>query len=219
MWHDVRRGVPIFLLAALLCAGCGGEPAAPVATPSPTIAVAAPAATPSPRTTAATRRPTPGQPSPTTMTTGGAGPTAATSTSRLPTPSAEAAPFVYLWPSYLPAGMQVSPAESRVAREGEIGAGGLGFFIVTFAAGTQKLVVGGGATETLPLTGDQRRLIVGGRQATLTTNGDQRQVIFEVAAGSLFVYGFGIGEEELLRVAGSLQPIDVRELRQRVTAQ
>src|SRR5438046_2951204 len=76
----------------------------------------------------------------------------------------------------------------------------------------------GGAPEARPRTGDQGGLTVGGRQATLRTNGGQRQVVFDVAAGSLFVYGLGIGEEELLRVAGSLQPIDVRELRQRVAA-
>jgi hypothetical protein len=115
--------------------------------------------------------------------------------------------------------MQVSPTESRIARTGELGTGGIGFFIITFKAGTQKLVVGGGSTETLPLTGDQRRLVVGTRQATLTTNGDQRQVVFEQPIGSLFVYSFGLSEDELLRVAASLAPIDVAEMRKRAGVQ
>jgi hypothetical protein len=109
--------------------------------------------------------------------------------------------------------MHVSPGESRVARESEVGPDGLGFFIVTFTDGTAKLVVGGGATEMLPLAGEQRRLTVSGREATLTTNGDQRQLAFVAPRGRLFVYGSHLSEEELLRVAGSLQPIDVQDLR------
>jgi hypothetical protein len=115
--------------------------------------------------------------------------------------------------------MQVATKESRVPREGEVGQDGLGFFIVTFASGTSRLVVGGGATDTLPLTGDQRRVEVGGRAATLTTSDPQRQVVFDVPKGKLFVYSSILSEDELLRVAGSLQPIDLPELRRRVGAE
>jgi hypothetical protein len=126
---------------------------------------------------------------------------------------------VYLWPAYLPADMRVSPGESRVAHAGETGQDAGGFFIVTINSGNDKLVIGGGATETLPLTGEQRRISVGGRPATLTTGVAGRQVVFDVSAGSLFVYSSSLSEAELLRVAGSLQPIDVAELRQRVGAE
>jgi hypothetical protein len=54
---------------------------------------------------------------------------------------------------------------------------------------------------------------VGSREATLTTNGEQRQVVFAATSGSLFVYSSQLSEEELLRVAGSLQPIEVQDLR------
>lgn len=196
------------LLIALLCAACGATTPPPPATPSPTIAGAP--ARPSP-TSAARAAPTPAAQATTAALPTGAG---------QPAPSAApTTPFVYLWPAYLPDGMQVSPEESRIARDGELGEGGIGFFIVTFKAATQKLVIGGGATETLPLTGEQRRVAVGAQQATLTTNGDQRQVVFDPSSGSLFVYGFGVSEAELLRVAASLQPIDVREMRQRAGAQ
>jgi hypothetical protein len=109
--------------------------------------------------------------------------------------------------------MQISPSESRVASDDEIGQDGLGFFIVTFADATAKLVIGGGATEALPLTGEQRRMTVGGREATLTTNGDKRQLVFRVSNGKLFVYSSGLSEEALLQIAGSLQPIEVQDLR------
>ncbi|HEX5691418.1 MAG TPA: hypothetical protein VFX76_15495, partial [Roseiflexaceae bacterium] len=124
--------------------------------------------------------------------------------------------FTYLWPAYLPADMAVSPQESRVARDGELGQNGLGFFIVTFAAGTGRLVIGGGATATLPLTGDQRRVEVAGRGATLTTGAAGRQVVFDTPSGSLFVYSSTLSEDELLRVAGSLEPIDIADLRARI---
>jgi hypothetical protein len=123
------------------------------------------------------------------------------------------APFAYLWPAYLPPNMRISPSETRVAREGEVAEDGTGFFILTFTDGVGKLVIGGGATETLPLTGEQRSLTVGGRDATLTTKGEQRQLVFVVAAGRLFIYSSQLSEEELLRVAESLQPISVQDLR------
>ena len=41
-------------------------------------------------------------------------------------------------------------------------------------------------------------------------------MVFDVPKGSLFVYSSGLSEEELLRVADSLGPIDLLELRQRV---
>jgi len=200
------------LLVMLICAGCGAATAPPVATPSPTIAGAA--LRPSPTPLATSVAPPPSSPAALSPSANAAVASALPAATTVKTST-----FVYLWPAYLPAGMQVSPTESRIARAGELGEGGIGFFIITFKAGTQKLVVGGGSTETLPLTGDQRRVVVGARQATLTTNGDQRQVVFEQTSGSLFVYSFGLSEEELLRVAGSLAPIDVAEMRNRAGVQ
>lgn len=215
MRSDVRVIVLAMVFALLACAGCAGQDTPRQAvTPSPTIAGAALQQSPRQPGTAtgaratATRPPSPSRPAPT--------PTAGIAIA--PGATAVPASFSYLWPAYLPPGMQVSPAESRVAREGEVGEGGIGFFIVTFASGSRKLVVGGGATETLPLVGDERHISVGSRQATLTTSGDQRQIVFDVSPGRLFVYGFGIDEADLLRVAGSLEPIDVRDMRARVGA-
>jgi hypothetical protein len=208
-----RRGVSqfasaaVWLLAlalALVLGGCAGEAAAPAAAPSPTIAAQARQSS-APQATA--RAPTRSATTAVPASTPRAEPTA--------TPP-QPAPFVYLWPAYVPADMRVSPGESRVAREGEIGQNGQGFFIVTFAAGTGRLVIGGGATDTLPLTGEQRRVAVAGREATLTTGAAGRQIVFDVPVGSLFVYSSTLSEEELLRVAGSLEPIDVAELRKRV---
>jgi hypothetical protein len=199
---------------ALILAGCGGTAATPTpAAPSPTIAAPPrPSATPGAAGGAATRPPATAQPTATPPTF--ASPTAAAPAG---TP-ARLEPFVYLWPAYLPEDMRLSPRESRVPREGEIGQNGLGFFIVTFASGTGRLVIGGGATDALPLAGDERRVEVGGRAATLTTSDPQRQLTFDVPKGSLFVYSSSLSEEELLRVAGSLQPIDLTELRVRVGA-
>ncbi len=90
---------------------------------------------------------------------------------------------------------------------------GLGFFIESFSSAAGKLVIGGGATETLPLTGDEHRVEVGECPATLTTSGAQCQVVFDTPKGSLFVYSSSLAAEALLRVAGSLQPIDRSELR------
>jgi hypothetical protein len=204
------------LALALILYGCGGQVAEPPTLPSPTLA--APLVRPSPTlgvpVTAAARPPATHppvvQPAPATPLAG---------SPAQPAPTAPAAPFAYLWPAYLPANMQISPVESRVPREGEVGQNDLGFFIVTFTDGAVKLVIGGGATETLPLTGEQRRMTVGGRPATLTTNGSQHQVVFDVPKGSLFVYSSSLSEDELLRVADSLKPIDLLELRKRVGAE
>src|SRR6266511_1988469 len=137
------RNLSALALALIVC-GCGGQVAEPPTLPSPTLA--APLVRPSPTLgvpgTAAARLP-------------------ATRPPVAPPATAPAAPFAYLWPVYLPANMQISPAESRVPHEGEIGQNDLGFFIVTFTDGAAKLVIGGGATETLPLTGEQRRITVG----------------------------------------------------------
>src|SRR5262249_55220044 len=123
---------------------------------------------------------------------------------------------VYLWPTYLPPAMRPSPGESRVARDNEVGEHGLGFFIVTLNAGDQKLVVGGGdLQDALPLAGSEQPITVGKRAGKLVTSGEQRQIIFEVPKGRLFIYSRGLSEEELLRVAESLQPIDLHDLRDR----
>lgn len=194
-------------LLALLIARCGDQPAPPAALqPSPTIAAAAlqprPAFTPSPAPAGLVSLPPSTSPAP-------AG-------AQSPSP-VQAEPFVYLWPAYLPEGMQISPKESRVAQEGQIGAEGLGFFIVTFKAGARKLVVGGGGlADALPLTGESQNMTIGSQQAILTTNGEQRQLVFAVPRGTLFVYGAGLTEQELLRVAESLAPIDVRLVREQI---
>jgi hypothetical protein len=206
---------PMALALALTLAGCADTSATPTAAaPSPTIA----APPPRPSATAAvaggaTRAPATAQPTATPPVF--AAPTAAPQAG---TPTT-LEPFVYLWPAYLPDGWQLASSESRVPHEGEIGQNGLGFFVVTFASGAGRLVIGGGATDALPLTGDERRVEVGGRAAILMTNDPQRQVTFQVPKGSLFVYSSSLSEEELLRVAGALQPIDLTELRARVGAE
>jgi hypothetical protein len=126
------------------------------------------------------------------------------------------APFAYLWPAYLPEGMAPAARESRVAREGELGPGDIGFFVVTFNGEGRKLVVGGGAAEPLPLTGRITTVRLGERGARMVASGEQRQLAISGYQGALFVYGSGVSEEELLRVAESLAPIDVGEMRRRV---
>jgi hypothetical protein len=202
----IRLGALLALAPAI--AGCGDQAAAPPVVPSPTIAAPA-QLSPTPRALAPTSARPASAPSPTAPPVRSA-PTATP-------PPAEA--FVYLWPAYLPAGMQISPRESRVAKEGEVGQSAAGFFIVTFTSGDGKLVFGGGATDTLPLTGEQRRITAGGRPATLTTGAAGRQVVFDVPKGSLFVYSSTLGEEQLLQIAGSLQPIELAELRKRLGAE
>lgn len=188
------------LIIAALCAACGAQPAPTPGTPrppSPTIAAVVIPPTP-------LRSPTPAR-----------RPTLAPATPTAPRATPAPEPTIYLWPSYLPAGMQPAPQESRVSREGELGVGELGFYIITLNSGAQKLTIGGGGlSAALPLAGSERSLTIGGRTGTLITNGEQREIIFDQARGLLFVYSFGLSEEELLRVAESLQPIDVGRLRE-----
>jgi hypothetical protein len=127
-------------------------------------------------------------------------------------PAAE--PSIYLWPTYLPPNMQLSPAESRVASASQVGEAGLGFYIITLNKGSQKLSIGGGdLPDVLPLSGDQRPITVGTRAGTLITSGDRREIVFDMARGKLFLYSAGLDEQELLKIAESLQPIDVKNLR------
>ena len=127
-------------------------------------------------------------------------------------PAAE--PSIYLWPTYLPPNMLPSPTESRVASEGQTGEAGLGFYIITLNNGSQKLSIGGGdLSDVLPLSGDQRSITAGTRAGTLITSGDRREIIFNMARGKLFLYSTGLDEQELLKIAESLQPIDVKTLR------
>jgi hypothetical protein len=132
-------------------------------------------------------------------------------------PAAE--PSIYLWPTYLPPNMRPSPTESRVASAGQIGDAGLGFYIITLNNGPQKLSIGGGdLPEVLPLSGDQRAITVGTRAGTLITTGDRREIVFNMARGKLFIYSAGLAEEELIKIAESLQPIDVNTLRDLASA-
>ena len=190
----------------LLLAGCAGQGAsAPpsLAAPSPTIAAAA-------------MQPAPAQPAPTVAAIGGQ-PIAMTAIQAAPAnpaaaPAAE--PSIYLWPTYLPPNMRPSPTESRVASAGQTGEAGLGFYIITLNNGPQKLSIGGGdLSEVLPLSGDQRSITAGTRAGTLITTGDRREIVFNMARGKLFLYSAGLDEQELLKIAESLQPIDVKTLR------
>jgi len=145
-------------------------------------------------------------------------PTAAPSASQ-PTAASQAAaePSAYLWPSYLPANMSVSPPESRVASAHEVDASGLGFFVIVLNGKNQKLSIGGGnIKDTIPITGQERNITAGSRSGRLITNATQREIVFDVTRGKLFIYSVGISEEELLKVAGSLEPIDAQALREKV---
>lgn len=194
---------------ALLLAGCAGQGAsAPPGAPSPTIA-------------AAGAQPALARPTPTPGAIGGR-PTAAPGLQAAPAqpkPAPAAEPSIYLWPSYLPPNMRPSPNESRVASEGQTGEAGLGFYIITLNAGQQKLSIGGGdLSDVLPLSGEQRSITAGARSGTLITSGDRREIVFDIARGKLFVYSAGLSEDELLKVAESLQPIDVKSLRELIAA-
>jgi hypothetical protein len=187
-------------LALLPIAGCAGQgaraPAQPAA-PSPTIAVAQ-------------VQPAPARPTPTIAAIGGQ-PTAAPAQ---PAAAPAAEPSIYLWPTYLPPNMRPSPTESRVASAGQTGETGLGFYIITLNNGQQKLSIGGGdLSDVLPLSGDQRSVTAGPRAGTLITNGERREIVFNMARGKLFLYSAGIDEQELFKIAESLQPIDVKTLR------
>jgi hypothetical protein len=185
-------------LAPLSIAGCAGQGAS--APPSPT--------TPSPTIAAAQVQPAPARPTPTIAAIGG-------QTTAMPAnPAAPAEPSIYLWPTYLPPNMRPSPTESRVASASQTGAAGLGFYIITLNSGQQKLSIGGGdLSDVLPLSGDQRSITVGARTGTLITSGDRREIVFNMARGKLFLYSAGLDEQELLKIAESLQPIDVKTLR------
>jgi hypothetical protein len=186
-------------LAPLSIAGCAGQGAS--APPSPT--------TPSPTIAAAQVQPAPARPTPTIAAIGG-------QTTAMPAnpAAAPAEPSIYLWPTYLPPNMHPSPTESRVASAGQTGEVGLGFYIITLNNGQQKLSIGGGdLSDVLPLSGDQRSITVGARAGTLITSGDRREIVFNMARGKLFLYSAGLDEQELLKIAESLQPIDVKTLR------
>jgi hypothetical protein len=132
---------------------------------------------------------------------------------------APAEPSIYLWPTYLPPNMQLSPAESRVASPDQTGEAGLGFYLITLNNGPQKLSIGGGdLLDVLPLSGDQRSITAGARSGTLISTGDRREIEFNMARGKLFIYSAGLDEQELLKIAESLQPIDVNRLRALVEA-
>jgi hypothetical protein len=208
------------VLTLLLLASCAGQsantPASPI-TSSPTIA-------------AAQVQPAPARPTPTIAAIGGQ-PAATPAiqaaltqpTAGIPTFQAQgepqggapaAEPSIYLWPTYLPPNMRPSPTESRVSSAGQTGEAGLGFYIITLNNGPQKLAIGGGdLSDVLPLSGDQRPITAGTRVGTLITAGDQREIVFNMARGKLFLYSAGLDEQELLKIAESLQPIDVKNLR------
>jgi hypothetical protein len=206
-----RFSVSVFqrLSVCILLTACSTPPPAqpsPIAVlpPSPTIAVAviptagaAPAPAPAPVT-----RPT------------------ATAQPVAPLATANPAVFSYLWPAYLPQGMQPAPKESRVASDAELGTNAPGFFLLTFNGngGTTKIIVGGGAVEPFAVTGETREVELDGRKAKLNTNGDQRLITFDTITGqgSLFMLGVGIGEAELLQSAESLLPIELADMRARI---
>ncbi len=196
-------------LALLALAGCANQnTTAQPSAPTPTIA-------------AAQVQPAPARPSPTIAAIGGR-PTATPAIQAAPAnpagaPAAE--PSIYLWPTYLPPNMHPSPTESRVASDGQTGEAGLGFYIITLNNGPQKLSIGGGdLSDVLPLTGDQRTITAGARAGTLITSGDRREIVFNIARGKLFLYSAGLDEQELLKIAASLQPIDVKTLRDLIGA-
>lgn len=112
----------------------------------------------------------------------------------------------------------MSARESRVAQTNESGVNGVGFYIITFANRSQKLVVGGGSTRAFPLAGEEQTITVAGKAARMISSGDQHQVVIEQPQGIVFVYGFGIPAEAVQQTAESLQPITIDELRSRVPA-
>lgn len=197
----INRGIILPALALLLLTSCAGQSArVPAATP--TIATAA-------------LQPAPARPTPTIAAIGGR-PTARPAIQAAPADPAApiAEPSIYLWPTYLPPNMRPAPAESRVASTSQIGDAGMGFYLITLNNGPQKLTIGGGdLSEVLPLSGDQRAITAGARAGTLITSGDRREIVFNMARGKLFLYSAGLDEQELLKIAESLQPIDVKTLR------
>lgn len=142
-------------------------------------------------------------------------PTSAAATAPTATPVA----FTYLWPAYLPDGMYVSPSESRVPHPNEVGSTSAGFYIVTFNSDTRKLIVGGGATDTLVLKGDTRAVNYDASSATLTTDGEQRQLVFIKNSTKYFIYGRNISEQEIMLVAESMVPNDIAAIQDIVAGQ
>lgn len=197
----------LLAVGMLACTACSNSAQAlipPTTAPTPTIAAApvAPtvlrnAATPSPQ-----------------IVVQAAGPTATPGTAVAGTDSS----FAYLFPAYLPNALTVAPKESRVARDNEIGTTAGGFYLVTLNGSQQKLVIGGGSTDALPISGDTRQVPYDGATALLTTSGEQRQLVFVRNKAKYFVYGRGISEQELLLVAESLVPMDITALRDMVAS-
>jgi hypothetical protein len=197
------------LLLPALLAGCGAPTAAEPAAPSPTIVAAPPRDPVAVPTLAATALPATA--APLALATSPPSPASAAEE-----PAGAETPFAYLWPAYLPDGMAPAARESRIAADGELGPGDIGFFVVTWNGGGRKLVIGGGAAEPFPLSGRITTMELGGRGARLVTNENQRQLTLSGTEGNVFVYGAGLDEAELVKVAASLRPIDVADLRQRV---
>ncbi len=195
--------VVLFILAML--ASCNSAAPTPkpngALSPSPTIAAAAPVVAPAPA------------PAPVVRPT-------ATPRPAQPIATANPAVFNYFWPAVLPVGMQPAPKESRVARDNEVGTNAPGFYLVTFNAdgGKRKIILGGGAVEPFNLSGETKQIEVDGRTAKLITNGEQRLLVFTTNAnqGTLFLFGIGVGEADLLQAADSLLPIELPDMRARV---
>ena len=113
--------------------------------------------------------------------------------------------------------MRIAANESRVAREDEIGTTGTGFYLVTLNGSGRKLVIGGGATDALPLIGDTRDVAYDDGTAKLTTHSDARQLVFIHDRAKFFVYSSGLSEQELMLVAESMVPTDITALRAQVS--
>jgi len=113
--------------------------------------------------------------------------------------------------------MKPSPAESRIARDDEVGDGDIGFYLVTFNGHGNKIVIGGGAVKPFSLSGTIERTRLGAYNARIVTQGDQTLIVIDDGApGTLFVLGVGMARDDLLRVAASLTPVDPREMRRLV---
>jgi hypothetical protein len=200
----VLRWLALALIAGVLV-GCGAPPPSSAPTlPLPTVAV---------------QRPTPSIPS-----APGVQPVPASPTAVPPSPAGPAslergdpARFRYQWPAFIPDGMKPSPAESRIARDDEVGDGDIGFYLVTFNGRGNKIVIGGGAVEPFSLSGTIERTRLGAYNARIVTQGDQTLIVIDDGApGTLFVLGVGMARDDLLRVAASLTPIDPHEMRRLV---
>lgn len=177
-------------------------------------------AAPTPRVpTVAVQRPTPSLPSAPVVQPAPPSPTAV-----LPSPvgpasleAGDPARFQYRWPAFVPDGMQPSPAESRIARDDEVGDGDIGFYLVTFNGRGNKIVIGGGAVEPFNLSGTIERANLGAYNARIVTQGNQTLIVIDDdAPGTLFVLGVGIARDDLLHVAASLTPIEPRDMRRLV---